>query len=174
MRAAPGIAVIGVGNPLRRDDGVGLEVVERARPRLPQSATVETSAGDPAVLLEAWTGIGLAVAVDAARWPGAAPGEVIWIENAASSTGPLRWSDPGGTHGLGLAQAIGLGRALGRLPERLAVLAVAIDDDGLGVGLSASVAAAVGRAADILIERLGAVASERLGAVPGDGGGEGA
>jgi Ni,Fe-hydrogenase maturation factor len=36
MRGGGRIAVIGVGNLMRRDDAAGLEVVERARSRLPR------------------------------------------------------------------------------------------------------------------------------------------
>jgi hydrogenase maturation protease len=98
----------------------------------------------------------VAVVVDAARWPGGAPGEVLWIEDAATATGSLPWSDAVGTHGLGVPEAIHLGRALRCLPGRLSVLAVGIADEGQGAGLTPTVEAAVARAADLLVERVGA------------------
>ncbi len=163
MRGERRIAVIGVGNPMRRDDAAGLEVVDRAQSRLPGGAIVGHCAGDATTLLDAWAGRDLAVVVDAARWPGATPGEIIWIEDAAGSTEAMPWSDAAGTHGLGVAQVIHLGRALGRLPRRLAVLAVAITEDGQGEGLSPAVEAGVGRAVDLLVERLGAAVRDPAG-----------
>jgi len=60
--------VIGVGNSMRRDDGAGIAVVERARPLLPPGVEVRTLGGETTSLLDAWEGAGLAVVVDAVRW----------------------------------------------------------------------------------------------------------
>ena len=147
--------VVGVGNQMRRDDGAGLEVVRRAASRLPDSIVVARCGGDVTALLDLWEGAGLAVVVDAGRWPGAAPGEALWVADAAEWPGPLPgWSDAIGTHGLGVFQVVRLGAAMGRLPARLAVLAVAPGDLGEGAGLSPAVAAGVDRAADILASRV--------------------
>jgi hydrogenase maturation protease len=154
MRGERRMAVIGVGNRMRRDDGAGLEVVDRVRSRLPATAFVASCAGDITRLMQAWDGQELAVVVDAARWPGATPGEIAWIEDAGSAAEAMPWSDALGSHGLGLPQAIRLARALGRLPGRLEVLAIAIGEDGHGAGLSPRVEDAVARAADLLVARL--------------------
>ena len=60
--------VIGVGNEMRRDDGAGIAVVERARPLLPPDVEVRTLGGEATALLDAWEGADLAVVVDAVRW----------------------------------------------------------------------------------------------------------
>ena len=49
---------------------------------------------------------------------------------------------PVSSHGLGLGEAIGLARALGRMPGRLVIHAVEAADFGQGVGLTPAVAAA--------------------------------
>ncbi|MBN8636246.1 MAG: hydrogenase maturation protease, partial [Anaerolineae bacterium] len=46
--------IIGVGNPQRGDDGVGLAAARLVRAALPD-ADVRESAGDPADLIELWT-----------------------------------------------------------------------------------------------------------------------
>ena len=46
------------------------------------------------------------------------------------------------SHGLGLGEAIGLARALGRMPDRLIVHAVEAADFGYGIGLTPAIAAA--------------------------------
>jgi hydrogenase maturation protease len=158
------VVVIGVGNSMRRDDGAGLAVVARARPRLPRTVSVTECRGDATRLLDAWEGAEWAVVVDAARWPGASPGEVAWIADAESGSAGdvLDGADALGTHGLGVAHAIRLGRALGRLPGRLALLAVAVDDAGYGTDLCAPVEHGVDVAAGVLVEHV-------RGLVAGDG-----
>lgn len=57
------------------------------------------------------------------------------------------------SHGLGVPEAVELGEALDRLPERLVVLTVEAADIGYGLGLTEPVAAAVpALVADVLAE----------------------
>src|SRR5437899_1606818 len=51
--SAPGprVVVIGVGNPYRRDDGVGPAVVDRLRRSAPAGVRLEESDGEPSQLL---------------------------------------------------------------------------------------------------------------------------
>jgi hydrogenase maturation protease len=137
--------VIGVGNEYRRDDGFGPAVVARlaelraADPRL-ASVELRASDGEPTRLLDLWTGTDLAVVVDAVR-DGADHGghryELVLDELAELAGGATS------SHGVGLGSTVELGRALGRLPRRLVVLAVGAAEFGFGAGLSPQVAAAV-------------------------------
>jgi len=124
--------VIGVGNRARRDDGAGLEVA-----RLLDGVEHE---GDALALLELWEGAEDVVLVDAAR-SGGAPGVVRCFDAIAAPvpTAAVRSS----THALGIADAVELARALGRLPARLRVVAIDGEDFALGQGLTSDVAAAV-------------------------------
>ncbi|WP_369213306.1 hydrogenase maturation protease [Streptomyces flavofungini] len=137
------IAVIGVGNEFRRDDGVGWAVVDRLRERaaerpLPKGSVLATCDGDPARLIGLWEGADLAVVVDAAHAHPAQPGRVHRL--ALDAAGPHR-PPTTSSHGLGLGEAVELARVLGRLPGRLVVYAVEGADSSLGRGLSARVAA---------------------------------
>jgi hydrogenase maturation protease len=96
--------------------------------------------GDAAALVEAWTGADHVVVVDAAV-SGAAPGTVHRFDARAEPL-PAR-SLRSSTHGFGVADAVELARALGRLPPRLDVYAVEAADVGAGSGLSPAVARAV-------------------------------
>ena len=60
------IAVIGIGNSFRRDDGVGPAVAAAVNARAIPDVSVLIDAGDPAVVLDAWAGVRLAVLIDAA------------------------------------------------------------------------------------------------------------
>lgn len=135
--------VIGVGNPFRRDDGIGPAVAaEIARQQWP-GVRVVVSDGEPSGLIEAWSGAGLAIIVDALHGglPGRAPGpgRVHRVPAAELETG----GPAGSSHGLGLPDAFRLGRALGRQPGRAVILAVEVTDVRPGPGLSAAVKAAV-------------------------------
>jgi hydrogenase maturation protease len=137
--------VIGVGNEFRRDDGVGPAVLGRLRGAVPGFVRLVASDGEPASMIEAWAGADLAIVIDALRLPQADGGRQaiagrthrIVIEQAADE--PVTTVS---THGLGLGDAIGLGRALGRMPGRLIVHAVEVTDCGYGLGLTAGVAGA--------------------------------
>jgi hydrogenase maturation protease len=133
------VAVIGVGNEFRRDDGIGPTVVARLRDRLPGTVELLISDGEPARLIEAWSGADLAVVVDAVRATPAVPGRLhrLVLDEAESAE-----SYPVSSHGLGLGDAVGLAQALGRMPGRLIVHAVEAADLSTGTGLSPAVAAA--------------------------------
>ncbi|WP_395298237.1 hydrogenase maturation protease [Kitasatospora hibisci] len=155
MDAATRIAVIGVGNEYRHDDGVGWAVVARLAERaerepLPHGTVLRVCDGEPARLISLWEGAELAVVVDAAHAHPASPGRVHRLELAGDRLAP-----PGGatsSHGLGLGEAVELARALDRLPRRLVVYAVERADDSLGSGLSAPVAAVVAPLAERITE----------------------
>ena len=127
--------VIGVGNCYRRDDGIGpAAAAEIERQHLP-GVRVVISDGEPAGLLEAWAGMDLAIVVDAVRCVPATPGRMHrW---------PARQLEGGWTassHGLGIPDALDLGRALDRCPRRVVLFAVESADLRPGAGLSRAVA----------------------------------
>jgi hydrogenase maturation protease len=132
------VVVIGVGNEFRRDDGLGPEVLARLRPHVAEFVHLVSSDGEPARLIEAWTGAALAVVVDAVRGDPQTSGRIHRIELDRADLGPVRTVS---SHGLGLGEAIGLARALDRMPERLVVHAIEATDFGFGVGLTPAVAA---------------------------------
>ncbi|MEU5893656.1 hydrogenase maturation protease [Streptomyces sp. NPDC047461] len=135
------IAVIGVGNEFRRDDGVGWAVLARLRERPPAAGTrLATCDGDPGRLIGLWEGARLAVVVDAAHAHPGTPGRVHRLELDA---GLLPQPQTTSSHGLGLGEAVELARVLGRLPDRLVIYAVEGAESTLGTGLSPAVANAV-------------------------------
>jgi hydrogenase maturation protease len=151
------VVVIGVGNPWRGDDGVGAAVARAVAARLgrcdprPEVDVVEVD-GEPARLLELWADRGLAVVVDAVV-SGAAPGTVH--RGAVLGLAPSR-AAAGGSHAVGIADAVALGRALGRMPARLVTVGV----EGAGfdhvdhLTLDPRVAAAVPEAAELVVREV--------------------
>ena len=143
------IVVIGVGNPFRRDDAVGMLAARRVRVRLGDVLDIDfvESDGEPTRLLDAWEGARFAVVIDAVHSHSSPPGHVHRLD-----VGPEEGlAMPGSTatsHGLGPGDAIALGRALGRLPERLVVYGIEGADFAEGEGLSPPVDAAVAEVVD--------------------------
>lgn len=128
------VALIGVGNSYRRDDGVGPAVVaEIDRQHLP-GVTCTVASGEPTELIEAWRGAEIVVLVDAIVCEPSTPGRIhrslgqSWQQTGATST-----------HGPGVPEALRLAEALHRAPRRLVVLAVEAADVSVGLGLSAEV-----------------------------------
>lgn len=165
---AVAVAVVAVGNRFGTDDGVAARVVDAALPRLPFGVSVHEVDGEATRLLDAWAGADRVVVVDAAR-SGRAPGSVQRIVAVAPSgtgaestrraaLGALASSTS--SHGAGVADAVALGAALGRLPNTVVVLAIEGADFGPGPDLTPTVAAAVPDAVDALLDevrlRLGA------------------
>jgi hydrogenase maturation protease len=132
--------VIGVGNEFRRDDAAGPAVVALLAGQVPADVTLVVNDGEPARMIEAWAGAPLAIVVDAVRAEPAAPGRLHRLILDHTAIGP---DGPVSSHGLGLDDAVGLGRALGRMPGRLIVHAVEAGDLSQGTGLTPAVAAVI-------------------------------
>lgn len=135
-RADPAeVVVIGIGNPYRHDDGVGSAAARLVRLAVPGAEVVELD-GEPTRIMEAWADRDLAVVIDAVRAGGQA-GTIHRIDVAVDPLPdcPAR----GSTHHAGLAEAVALARALGRLPARLVVYGIEPGDLTDGEGLSAPV-----------------------------------
>ena len=127
--------VVGIGNRSRGDDAVGPEVASLvARRHLPGVAVVVLE--QPLALVEHLGTHDHVVVVDATS-PRGHPGRVHVRQVGA---GPLRRDPPAlGSHGLGVAEAVELARALGRLPRRLTLVGVEARTFRLGAPLSAVV-----------------------------------
>lgn len=150
------VLVIGVGNPFRGDDAAGLRVAARLRERLPPQVTVMEETGEVVSLASCWEGLERLVIVDAAR-SGAAPGTVHRFD--ARRPLPAHFGSLS-SHGLGVASAIEMARALGTLPREVVVYAIEGARFGLGEDLSPGVTAAVSLLVDRVLGELAALPAE--------------
>ncbi|MBZ5608469.1 MAG: hydrogenase maturation protease [Acidobacteriia bacterium] len=131
--------IIGCGNPDRADDAAGILVARRLRELGLDS--MEHS-GDGFALLDLWQGADDVVLVDA-MLSGAPPGTITVWDPASQPAGA-----PGyccSTHAFGPAEAIELGRALGRLPSRIRVYGIEASGFDTGGAPRAEVLDAVDR-----------------------------
>lgn len=148
--------VIGIGNPLRGDDAIGLLVARRVRELAGPEADVMELEGEPSRLIDAWQDARLVVVVDAVK-SGAAEGSVTRFDVTAEPLPPSL--SVTSTHALGLGDAIEIARSLDQLPPRLIVYAIEGARFQAGAEVSPAVAGVVETvAADVLGEH------ERAGA----------
>lgn len=151
------VIVVGLGNRLRGDDAIGLDVAEALEGEPGLSAVALE--GEPVGLIELWRDAEEVILVDAVA--GADPGRVRHLAGA-EALGPWQSGAPASSHALGLAQVLELAAALGRLPPRLEVWAIEGGSFATGAEPSARVREAGARVADELVARLGgSVASTR-------------
>jgi len=142
-----GVLVLGVGRGDRGDDAAGPAVAERAMELVPDVTVVPRV--EPAGLIDAWADAGLVVVTDAVR-SGQPPG-TVHVLHAHHEPLPVR-TGAGGTHGLGLAEVIELGRALHRLPPELVIVGVEAQQFGPGEPMSPQVKIGIELAAKAVAE----------------------
>ncbi|GAA1189425.1 hydrogenase maturation protease [Streptomyces hebeiensis] len=152
--------VAGIGNVFLGDDGFGVETVRLLAGRALPPDVELMDAGIRGVhlayrLLDGWCRLVLVDTVDR----GAAPGTVHLIEAGLDGTEPSAAGEPARVdgHGMDPAAVLRLLRDLhagvgGTLPERILVVGCQPLTFEEGIGLSPPVAAAVGPAADLVLD----------------------
>src|SRR3990172_10887228 len=141
LEQKPKLVVMGVGQELRGDDAVGIEIVRRWELEYPEKANlpdiqVEIAGLAGLDLLNLMEGMQAAILVDAVQ-SGAAPGSLheLGTEELASFE-----AGAGSAHGWGVAETLAMAEAVGNaLPGKLLLLAVEAEDMSLGAGLSPAV-----------------------------------
>lgn len=144
--------VIGIGNPDRGDDAVGLIVAQRVKAqRLPGVHVIEHN-GDPGSLLDCLGSTQSAYLIDACM-AGAPPGTIRRFDLAA--TGLPRLACAGcSTHEMGLIETVELARALGLLPPRCVTYVIEGRIYDIGSLLSPEVAAGAEKVAELIWDEL--------------------
>lgn len=127
--------IIGVGNPLMGDDGVGIAAIERLSQRvLPDGVEVIDGGTGGITLLTLMEGAGRVVLIDAVEM-GREPGTVVRFtpdEVVMTGAGETGLS----LHETGLAQVFALGAELGSLPDEIVMFGVQPDSVERRLGLS--------------------------------------
>lgn len=113
--------VIGIGEALRGDDAVGPRVARAVAPLLPVGWAAEVHRSDLTALLDLWEGVEHVIVVDAVV--SGAPVGTLHVLDGLRAEFPIALGGPS-SHWLGLAEAVALGRALGRLPRRMEVVGI--------------------------------------------------
>ena len=145
------IAVVGIGNPFRGDDGAGWAVIELLEGKLPHETALVKQRGDMAQLLDIFSSHPIVYIVDASL----GDGPVGSWQRIDALQQPLLIEDlHTSTHGFGVAQAIALAHTLQQLPSRLIIYAIAANRYHMDNALSHAVAQAVPAVALAIIEEV--------------------
>jgi hydrogenase maturation protease len=172
--------VVGLGNPVLGDDGVGWRVADAVEERLRAAAAEGTALPDVAVerlgvgglrLMEFLTGFEAAILVDAAEDPERPPGDVRC--NRFEELEPRAAGRLDSVHDVSLAAALDLGRRAGAdLPAAIWVVTVAARiDDVFTEALTPPVEAAVAPATAEVLRLLGLPRADDWPIPRGPGGG---
>lgn len=148
--------VLGLGNPILSDDGIGIHVVrELAKHRLPDNVTCTEASVGGLRLLEVMAGYERVIMVDAIQTPDGKPGDIHRLY-----AGDLRASlHSGSTHDLSLPGALHLGRGMGMaLPDDEAIVIIAVEAEDIltfGEECTSEVEASIPRAVEAVLAELG-------------------
>jgi len=151
------VVVLGVGNLLRQDEGVGVHIV-RALSEVEFGEWVELVDGGTAVYeaLSQWRQIGKLIVIDALR-AGREPGTIsrLSLREVADRTAPAL-----SVHEHGLLDALGLLQQAGVRVGEVVIYGVEPAEAGWGMELSTQVAESLPRLAERLQIEVGMVAGE--------------
>ena len=130
------ILIIGIGNAYRGDDAVGLRVAQDIKKEAPDRVNVIEQSGDGAALMESWKDANTVILIDAV-YSGAKPATIhrFDVHTQTIQTKFFHYS----THAFGIAEVIGLARALKQLPQNLIVYGIEGKCFEAGIGLSPEV-----------------------------------
>ena len=130
------ILIIGIGNPYRGDDAVGLRVAQDIKKEALVHVTVSEESGDGVTLMESWKNADTVILIDAVH-SGTQPGTIHRFD-VHTQTIPTKFFHYS-THAFGVAEAIELARALKQLPKNLIVYGIEGKCFEAGIGLSLEV-----------------------------------
>jgi hydrogenase maturation protease len=150
--------VLGLGNPLRGDDGVGPRVVEELTRRgLPEGVTAldgGTGGLDLLQMLEGWERVVVVDAADIGRERGGKvpPGQFVRFAPDQALLGEA--ADPFSLHSAGLSEVLALANALGRTLPEIVIFGVQPAEVGWGEELSPAVEAVLPALADAVFNEV--------------------
>ncbi len=144
--------VLGIGNPILTDDGVGIKIAQKLKEGNPELEVEETSEAGIA-LLELVAGYDKLIIIDSIKTEQGKPGELykFELEDLKSS------SYFSSSHGIDIPTAIELGRKIGyMMPKCIRLYAVEIKDNStFGEGCTAEIEERIPSIAKQIIEEEG-------------------
>jgi hydrogenase maturation protease len=120
------ILVLGVGNPILSDDGVGIHVARELKTKRLPGVHVEELAASGLELLDMVVGFDKVVIIDAIQTKDGIPGEIHLLEEKDFEKA-VHGSSP---HGINIATALALGRKIvpERMPKEVTFVAIEAED----------------------------------------------
>jgi hydrogenase maturation protease len=163
------ILVVGIGNVLMADDGVGVRTVHEIRKRfvLPEGVDILDGGTSGLELLSYFSGRKHVIIVDAVQ-SGLPPGTVVKIEGEDV---PARFMTKISPHQLGLSDVLAAARITGKLPGEMVLFGIEPKRVELSLDISEEVEASFEKLIDIVrqeLERIGCVLEPRTQSLQGE------
>lgn len=126
LRIPVRVLILGVGNPILSDDGVGIHVARELKKRKMPGVDVEELAASGLELLDVVRGYDKVVIIDAIQTTKGTPGELHILEEKDFEKS-IHGASP---HGINIATALALGRKLvpNEMPKEVVFFAVEAED----------------------------------------------
>jgi hydrogenase maturation protease len=149
LRIPVKVLVLGVGNPILSDDGIGIHVARELKKRKMSGVDVEELAASGLELLDVVRGYDKVVIIDAIQTTNGTPGELYILEEKDFEKS-IHGSSP---HGINIATALALGRKLvpNEMPKEVVFFAVEAEDL---VNVSEKLTPRVAKALPRIVERV--------------------
>ena len=144
--------VIGVGNLLLRDEGVGIHAVRELQKRtLPPGVEVIDGGVAGVRLLDLFSGVHKLLLIDAAEM-GLEPGAVARFtpEDVRFQSGDLKLS----THDVALPEVLAIARAVNQCPSEVIILGIQPKEISWGMELTPEVRGAVPKVVELVLEEI--------------------
>ena len=145
--------VLGVGNPIGTDDGVGIHVARELKKLDLAGIEVEELPASGLELLDMVVGYDKVIIVDAIRTKGGEPGEFYTL----SEDDFVRSVHGASPHGINIPTALAMGRKIvpEQMPKDLIFIAVEVEDiENVSDKMTPKVAAAVPEVVKLVLEKL--------------------
>ena len=146
---------IGVGNPLREDDGVGVHAIEALECMEIEEVDLVDGGEAGLALVSMFEGASRIVVIDCAKM-GLSPGDIRVFRSES-----IKLDEVPDLHGARVSSAVQMGTALGLLPDDLLFIGVEPGRTGWGMSMSPEVESAIPVVCRKVVELLG----ERCNAV---------
>ena len=149
----PKTLVLGLGNPILSDDGVGPAVARELEGRLdPQEVTVAEASLGGLNLLDLLVGYERVIIIDAIKTASGRPGQIYRFDPAAFTTTRYAASP----HDVNLVTALELGKKLGlAMPQKIDIFAIEVaDTENFSEECTPAVAAAIPACAAMVLREI--------------------
>ncbi|MHB8894751.1 MAG: hydrogenase maturation protease [Candidatus Geothermincolia bacterium] len=143
--------IIGIGNLIKSDDGVGVHAVRQLEGRVPDGVRLVEGSVYCADLFCFLEGAGKAIFIDAIHAEDA-PGAIFRF---SPDDVKQKASVPLSIHDFGLYELIQTARLMGQCPDDITIFAVQVEHTEFGLELTGAVAAAVPRVCELVLTELG-------------------
>lgn len=146
------VLILGLGNPYRSDDGVGVAVARGFRSPC-SDVDIKHLNGEATAIINAWEDYSHVIICDAACAEGQAQTPFVAFQ-PLEEEGVLQKETHTSSHGFGLSEAIKLGKAVGQIPDEIFAIGIYGQNFAVGDSLSPQVVSVIPQVQKVIQSKL--------------------